>query len=221
MDPKVIAKKADTRAVAFLADAKELVITTPAEYESSALMLRQVVGQRKTLETQRKDITGPMDEAKRGVMDLFRPVIARFQSAEDTLRDAALDFTMKEEEKRRREQARLDDLARKKEERLRAKAEEKREQGEEEKAEELEERSTQVVAREAAPVTRAAGVHARVTWHAEVTDLMELVKAVAAGSHAIGLLEPNMPALNALAVALKDTLDIPGVEAVKKTGMVT
>lgn len=223
MKPAEVAKKADTKALAFLASAEGLTITTPAEYESSALMLRQVTAQRKTLETQRTDITKPMDEAKRKVMDLFKPVAARFEAAEATLRGALAVFTQREEEKRKKEQARLDELARKKEERLQERAAEQREQGHEERAEALEETATQVVAREAAPVTKAAGVHARVTWSAEVMDIQALIRACAEGKtpyEGADLLVADMTVLNALARAQKDKLDIPGVKAVSNRGMV-
>ncbi len=220
MKPAEVAKKADTKALAFLASAEGLTITTPAEYESSALMLRQVTAQRKTLETQRTDITRPMDRARGKVMDLFKPVVARFQSAETTLRTAMVTFTTAEEEKRRKEQARLDELARKKEERLQARAAEQREQGHEEKADVLEETATQVVPRKAAPITKTTSVHARVTWSAHVTDIKALIRACAEGKTPEHLLAADMSVLNALARAEKDKLDIPGVKAVSSRGMV-
>jgi hypothetical protein len=42
---------------------------------------------------------------------------------------------------------------------------------------------------------------------------MALVKAVAAGTQPLALLEPNMPALNKMATALKSAMNIPGVKA--------
>lgn len=56
----------------------------------------------------------------------------------------------------------------------------------------------------------------RRTWGAEVTDLMALVKAVAAGTVPIQTLEANTVFLNGQARMLKAALSYPGVRAVEK-----
>lgn len=56
----------------------------------------------------------------------------------------------------------------------------------------------------------------RRTWGAEVTDLMALVKAVAAGTVPIQALEANTVFLNGQARMLKAALSYPGVRAVEK-----
>lgn len=66
---------------------------------------------------------------------------------------------------------------------------------------------------------RTAGVSTRQTWKAEVTDLKALCRAVADGKASIEFIQPNMPALNGLARALKSTMQIPGVRAVPETGV--
>jgi len=53
-----------------------------------------------------------------------------------------------------------------------------------------------------------------VRWHAEVVDLMSLVKAVAAGKQPLAYIEAVIPALNKQAMSLKAELAIPGVKAV-------
>ena len=70
-------------------------------------------------------------------------------------------------------------------------------------------------------VPKVSGISHRGTWSAQVEDFATLVKAVAEGKANLGLLEPNQPALNQLAVALKGNFNVPGVKAVKKTGMAT
>jgi hypothetical protein len=64
-----------------------------------------------------------------------------------------------------------------------------------------------------ATVPKADGLGFRDQWSAHVTDLMKLVRAVAAGEQPLALLEPNMTALNGLARSLKDEMKVPGVEA--------
>lgn len=56
----------------------------------------------------------------------------------------------------------------------------------------------------------------RRVWGAEVTDLMALVKAVAAGTVPIQAIEANSVFLNQQARALKSALQYPGVRAVEK-----
>lgn len=53
----------------------------------------------------------------------------------------------------------------------------------------------------------------RLQYYAEVFDLRKLIIEIAAGRQPITLIEPNMPALNKIAVALKDSMNIPGVVA--------
>ena len=56
----------------------------------------------------------------------------------------------------------------------------------------------------------------RMQYYAEVVDLRRLVIEIAAGRQPLTLIEPNMPALNKIAVALKDSMNIPGVVAKSK-----
>lgn len=60
----------------------------------------------------------------------------------------------------------------------------------------------------------SAGVSFRDNWRGEAVDLLALVKAIAAGTQPIGLVQVNQPALNQLARAWKDKLAVPGVRAV-------
>lgn len=59
-----------------------------------------------------------------------------------------------------------------------------------------------------------AGISQRTTYEAEVVDLLELVKAVAAGTVQPEVLMPNKKILDGLAKTMKDALRIPGVKAV-------
>jgi len=72
----------------------------------------------------------------------------------------------------------------------------------------------------AAPVTiapSASGVSMRTDWKHEVYGLMELVKAVAAGTASSTFLLPNDAALKAEAVRIKSTSTIPGVRFYSET----
>lgn len=59
--------------------------------------------------------------------------------------------------------------------------------------------------------TAAAGVSYRANWKVEVVDFMALIKAVSAGQLPTTVLLPNMPTLNQMAKAYRNTQEIPGV----------
>lgn len=73
------------------------------------------------------------------------------------------------------------------------------------------------VIRVEAPVAKVAGVSARETWSAEVTDKMALIRHVAAHPELAPLLDANLTALNAQARSLKAEMRIPGVRAKAET----
>ena len=62
----------------------------------------------------------------------------------------------------------------------------------------------------------AQGVSFRDSWSAKVTNLMALVQAIAKGEQPITLIDANQTALNGLARTLKQSMNVPGVEAVNE-----
>ena len=68
---------------------------------------------------------------------------------------------------------------------------------------------------------RVEGLGFTVTWKAELTSMMDLVKAVAAGTAPISLLAFNDVTANQMARATKGTLAIPGVRFKEVSGMRT
>lgn len=70
-------------------------------------------------------------------------------------------------------------------------------------------------------VVTPAGHHRRTTVSVEVTDLLELVQAVAAERVPLNTLKPHTPALNALARSDGALFDVPGCQRNTKTTIVT
>ena len=64
------------------------------------------------------------------------------------------------------------------------------------------------------------GVETRAIWRAEVTDMMALVKAVAAGQVPITILAVDTKALGAVARSLKQALNYPGVRVYEDVSIV-
>lgn len=66
---------------------------------------------------------------------------------------------------------------------------------------------------------RQAGVSTSQRWRAEVTDIRALCLAIGQGRTSQELVLPNGPALNAIARAMKGTINVPGVRAVAETSV--
>lgn len=64
-------------------------------------MLRTAKSRSTELESKRKEITGPINQAKRAVDALFNPVIDLYEQAERTLKQKIADYTNRVEEQRR------------------------------------------------------------------------------------------------------------------------
>ena len=152
-------------------DARSLVIQSPEAYEFAAAKLQEVKGRRKTLEDLRKSMTRPLDDAKARIMALFREPGDRLEQAEAALKRALVVFSDEQERKRRAEQARLDELARKERERLQRQADAAAAKGREERAAVLESTAAAVVAPVAQTVApKVAGLSFRSVWQFEVVD---------------------------------------------------
>ena len=79
----------------------------------------------------------------------------------------------------------------------------------------------ELVTQEYVPTPKLQGGHTRIRWHAEVVDKGVLIKAVASGRVSTEALNPNMPYLNSQATANKGIFNIPGVEAIWETSVVS
>lgn len=140
--------------------------------------------------------------------------------AEGLYKRAMLGFQQEQERIRRETQAKLEEEARKEREKLEARAAKAEEKGKSEKAEELRTQAATVPT----PVVqietpRVSGVSTRETYKAEVTDLMLLVKAVAAGTVPLGAIEASTTFLNGQARLQKTALQYPGVKVVVEQGI--
>lgn len=179
----------------------------------------------------------PLTNAQKSVKALMSAYDAeqeRIRKAEeDRLRKIAED---EEKERRRAEQERLEAERKAEEDRLLAEAQAAKDRGDNETAELLTNAAVETseaikeqsaaIAQEpiyVAPVVvpkttpkMAGGPVYREVWAAEVTDIKALCLAVATGKASPECVTGNMVALNRMAVALKGTMNIPGVKAYSK-----
>lgn len=148
--------------------------------------------------------------------------------AQKAVKKLMSDYDQEQDRIRQEEQRRLEEEARKAEEERRLQeaimAEEEakasgatKEEAEQEAAAILEEPVTvaPVIVPKATPKLQGGPVY-REVWSARVTDIRALCRAVADGRASTECVMGNMPVLNKMAVALKQTMQIPGVVAESK-----
>lgn len=216
-EAETLARSAELRASELLATAEQVRIATVEEYEGAADWLKQIKARAKAIEEQRVELTKPLNATIKKINDLFRRPADLLQKAEASLKRGMLSYQQAEERKRLVEQERLRELARKEEERLRKLAEARavtaEKKGDLERAEAIRENVPTIPVPVVAPVTvpKVAGMATRELWKCEVTDVMALVKAVAAGEVPSEAILPNDKYLGQTARALKSNLRWPGV----------
>lgn len=207
-----VQRQAD-EAARYLEEARSLPIATSEQYEQAGEELKRIKAKAKDLEEMRKEMTRPLDESKKRIMDFFRRPLGFLADAEADIKRRMRDFALEQERRRREAEAAAQEAARKERERLEREAAKLAAKGRAEKAEAVlsiaEQMPTPVVA---APAPKVSGISMRVRYSARVTDKMALIKAVAEGRVPDNVLEPNMTALNGLARSLKEHLAYPGVE---------
>lgn len=86
-------------------------ITTPAQYEDSAGVLRKIMAGKKRLEELRTAITGPLNASLKAVNDLFRTPAERLLKAEQALKGEIARYQDEQERIRREEQRIADEKA--------------------------------------------------------------------------------------------------------------
>lgn len=193
---------------------RELTISDQSTYQRAADLLSDIKSRGKELEKKRKAITEPMDAAKKSTMDLFRPAVDAIEGFEKLIKQKMADFVREQERLQREAEARAADERRKEQEKLQREAEKLRAKGKEEQAAAVELQAVTAVSAPAPTMQAvASGAHHRKVWKAQLVDKMALIKAVAEGRASAELLDYNESVGNKLAVALKSSLHIDGIEA--------
>ena len=199
-----------------LRQAEALTITTNEEYQGAAQTLREIKSRAADLEGQRKRILLPFDEARKRIMDLFRPAQDNLARAESLLKRGILLWTLEQQRLQRVAEAAATEIARKEVERLQKQADKALAAGHIEKAAALEGAADNVAPAVVAPPPKAHGTSTRTVYRAEVVDEVALVKAVAAGTVPAEALEVNTAYVNQAARLYKEGLNWPGVNVIKE-----
>lgn len=198
-----IVKEVEKDTAIIVQEASALVIKTQADYSLAGTMRMKIKGKIKELDEKRKAITAPLDLAKKNIMALFNPIIAKLENGVEILDQGVIIYTEEQDRIAREAQAKADEEARKAREKAEAKAKELEAQGKTERAAAYQAKAEAVVA----PVIIAAtpkvtGQAIKEQWYAEVTNFKAL-------SDDYKL--PNQSSLDRVAQATKGKVNIPGV----------
>lgn len=198
---------------------RALTIKTAHDCEFAVEVLSKMKAECKTLETRRKEITKPIDDAKKSVMALFKPALDAYAGVEAVLKPKIAQFHREQEQKRRAEQAKAEEAARKAREKLEAKAEKAREKGKEELAISFEMDAMTTVSATPAPASKVAGVATRKTWKAEVLDVKAVCLAIANGDIPVSVLDFKQAELNRFAATWQDNKTFEGLRIYQDTNV--
>lgn len=160
-------------------------IKDPQSYADAAEELAKVKGVTKRIEDQRKELTKPLDDEKKRVMDYVRPFTDALFRVEVALKKGLGEYDAEQERKQRLAQAEAEEKARKEQERLEKRAETAEASGKAEKADALREQASTLVYAAPAPMETAPavkGLSKTKKYAGEVTDLLTLAKACVAQS---------------------------------------
>lgn len=208
-DPRVRQVAKQVESLAEQVDSFE--VATAEHYASGAEVLKTIKGLSKDVEEQRKKITQPLDQAKKQVMDLFRPLTDTLTGAERTIKQRLVKWSSEQERIRREEQRKADEKARKERERLEKQAEAARQKGREDRAQTLEDRAISTVAAPPPPAApQVAGIQTRSLWRFRITDptkVPDKYKIV------------DEKKIGGVVRALKGDTEIPGVEVWEEQSM--
>jgi ribonucleotide monophosphatase NagD (HAD superfamily) len=207
----------ETTALTISDRVKAMVITDSARYTNAANLLKDIAAMKKQIREHHRPTIEAAYEAHKLAVAAEKRFLDPLTEADKTIRDAMGRWNQLQavEKAEREEDARKAD-----DERRLAEAIKVEEGGAAPETVNLVLDTPKPAPAPLTPVTPTVeGVHERTTWHAEVTDLRELCKAVAEGNVSIEAVNPNMTFLNDRARMYKAGLSIPGVKAICETGL--
>jgi hypothetical protein len=192
----------------------EITISNQGDYDSAAIILKQVKARYNELDKQRKEITKPLDEAKKSVMNLFSSPLSLLEKAESYIKSKMIGYTEEQERIAREKQKELQRLADAETARQKKILDEKiaraEASGKTEKVETLQQQKEEIipiVAPVVAPqINKPAGVSYRDKYTPEIIDINLIPREY---------LIPNMQAIEKIGQATKGSISIPGIKFIQ------
>jgi len=194
---------------------KALPCKSKEDYAVVASTVKDIKGEWKRLNEERKRLKEPITKAGKQIEDLFREPLAILRNAETVLKDKAGTYLHKMDDVRRRKEAAAQEAVRKKRERLEEKATAMKADGKEGLAREYTREAESLVPKTVEKV-ESEGIHTRDVWILGDVDIKALAKGVIDGNIGEEALLPNEEFLLSICKASGGNLQIPGVQWAKK-----
>jgi len=217
---RIDVREAETNAreaVSMLTEARGFKIANNEQYAQAAEFLKTIKSFARTVEEARKRITGPLDIAKKSVMDLFRGPEMALTEAEVAVKKVMLGYQQEQERIRKEQERKAQELAKKEEEKakekLEAKAAKAESRGDLETASELREKKEEVFVPRpivASSMEKVAGVSTKKVWKARVNNKKKIPQDMLTATDRQK--EAHEAHFNSIARSTKGSLPIAGVE---------
>lgn len=209
-----------TEAVILQTKIDKTEITDQQTLESAVTLLKVVKAKASMIEDERKKLKAPILEAGKAVDALFKPPLKTCSMAENVLKMKINVYMSEQERKREKAEALAREAADNERRRLEKLAANAKKRGDEGKAKAFQAREEAVAIPEVAPAEKVSGISQTETWKAELSSFSTLVKAAAEGDLAASdCLSFNQSEANRMARVLRGGMNIPGIIAVKETGI--
>ena len=195
-------EKLENSALTVYETSKEIEIQNDLQYSHEADHLKGVKGNAKEIETKRKELVKPFQEATKNLNAFFKKPLDLLKNAETNIKRAILAYDAKLEEERIAEQKKIDDLAEKERKRLAKLANKQEAAGNVEKAEETREKAVSVPVQVANKPISIKGISRRDNWIFVITDPDKIPREY---------MIPDEKKLKQVATAHKGTHPVPGV----------
>lgn len=198
------AKKLEQEAEVQLVEVQKLIIGTSDQYVFANDKLKLVKSRAKELNDLRLSLTRPLDESKERIMNLFRPAVDKFKTAEKMIKDAMLEYDREMEKKRAEEEEALRKAAEEERERLEKEAKKIAKNGDLDAALALRQQAGEIEDPTVEKDTpKVSGLAKRKIWKYRITNMDKLPREY---------MIPNHEMLSEFARETKGEADIPGVE---------
>lgn len=184
-------------------------VTTPEEYECAADDLKLIKARYNRIDSARKTLKRPIDEAAKQVQGFFTPALTLLKRAEDALKRKLVDYDNAQEVKRRQMQAEAEQRAAAERLKLQERSRKALGKGDDVKAAELQDRADMVVA----PVFQVATPKVAGLTSTEVY-LFEIENEAAVPRE---YCSPDPKKIRAVVDALRSEARIPGVRTWRDT----
>lgn len=209
---KIEPEKVRAELAPVLCRAEAVVVNDEPSYQEALLIGQECARRSKAVE----DLFKPSREAAHKAWKTITETVASFtgplETARKTVTRKATIWQQAEQQKRDEEARIAQEMAnREAEERRIAAAVQMEAEGRQKLADAIIAAPVVAPVVQAAPIAKPAGVSVRENWQAEVVDFERLVKAVSEGKVSSAVLEPNMTTIRAMAKAMKDKTNIPGI----------